>query len=151
MIKATDLKATNVQNFYFYNDANDTLDTVAIVLKGLIESRSQLIGLPISIYMDEIKCGGFFTGSKDPCLVIYNTEHQYDYFAYVLALKAQRNHIIVEIWNYGTSKQFLNEMKGGNRGIGGMLKNAVLGSKEKWLEEQNYYEHLIEVIASIFN
>ena len=63
--------------------------------------KSEIVGLPIEIELDEIKSGGLLNSKIDPCLVIRNTEHPRDYFAWVLPFKSQRGECccgILESW-----------------------------------------------------
>ena len=151
MIKASNLKNTGSPMVRLDNPDHDTINTWQdMIWYTICSTNDEKYGLPIIVGKDMVKSGGLF-GKTEPCVIIYNENHENDYFQWVIILHEQRGQIMIDMWNYGNSRQFKNEMLGKNRGIGGAVRNAVFGSKDKWQEESKYYDMVISLICDALN
>ena len=145
MIKLAELKTANGAQYRVDNPERYDLNKMQTIMRDRIVKANAAFGLPIRVTGDEVKTGGVF-GRKAPCLVIQNTEHTTDYFQIVLTFDDQGKIVMMKVWNYGRSPLFEQAMKGKMRGLGGAIKNSVFGSKDRWQEEQNYYNALYELL-----
>lgn len=152
MIKANKLKDVSGGYISLNAEKDDTLELWQDMMVFVLGKRNdESYGLPLNIYKDEVKSGGLLSSKIEPCVIIENGNHPNDYFKYVLLLHEQRGDILFDVWNYGNSRQFENEMMGKNRGLGGAVRNAVFGSKDKWQEESQYYDGVLMLIRDALN
>ena len=134
--------------------------------------------IPVAFAMDQVKSGGFLGGSAEDCLVLYNPEHEKDYYKFCVRVRYQGNFAFVIVDSYGASKNSnklsmkgaaKNSLKNGwnkanaaakagsnNIGmhlVGGALRGiagglAGFGGSKKKAEEEQMY---YACMAAIFN
>lgn len=149
MIKMKDLSATNLRRYHFVNAQGANIEWARNAIKNALNERNKHFGLPIRISCETVKFGGLLSSQQNPCLLIQNTKHPYDYFQYCIIFKFQGNTITLETWYYGTSQLAQKAATGKLSGLGGMVKNAAFGTQDKWKEEQKYYSALNVLIAEV--
>ena len=152
MIKGTELKDVSGGYISLNNQKGDTLEFWQDMMVFVLGKRNnESYGLPVNFYKDQVKSGGMLSSKTEPCVIIENANHSNDYFKFVLVLHEQRGKFLFDVWNYGNSRQFKNEMMGKNRGLGGALRNAAFGTKDKWKEESQYYDGVLALIRDALN
>ncbi len=71
-------------------------------LENALSECAKECGVPVAFYMDEVSHGFI---QKSQCMVMYNPEHEKDYFKFALELKNQGNMAIIGVSYFGTSAQ----------------------------------------------
>ncbi|MCL1793490.1 MAG: hypothetical protein FWG34_06445 [Oscillospiraceae bacterium] len=117
----------------------------------------------MAIYEEQVKSGGLFNSSTEPCLVLCHPEHREDYFSFCIRVKRLGRYAFVSIKDFGKSKQMTKaniseNMKNDRKGkkmsyiVGSMLGQAIrtIGSNKEQLEnETNYYQCLSDIFDEI--
>lgn len=147
MIKLKELRQTNLPAYRFGNESGMDAKRAQNAILHFLESANETFGLPVSFSCDEVKSGGLLGGNCDPCILIKHKEHPYDYFQYCLIIKMQGRVVLLQTWYYGNSALAAKAAKGKMSGLGGAIKNAAFGTKDRWQEECEYYEALDAMIA----
>lgn len=120
----------------------------------ITEVNDASYGFPIMIADDKVKYGGMFNSTTEDCIVITNTEHETDYFWYVITAKKQAQVMVSEMFYYGQSKLTgranATEQRKQSGTLRGLLMNAAFGVNENDLNaEYDYYQTLHEIYNSI--
>ena len=155
VIRASELKPTENPGYRLLGE-----DALAINLqmikKRILDINEESYGLPIEIREDQIKSGGMFNSSVDPCLLVINTKYRADYFGYAIMLKKQGKTATVDLHYWGTSKWTgrANEVERRKKtgGLGGALLNIAFSVNEKEMQaEYEYYSMLEEIFTTVFS
>ena len=145
MIKEAELKED--RQGYRFKDPNITFE----LIQNNIKNSAGDYGIPVAFTMDQIKGGGLFNATYQDCLVIYNPQHPYDYFRYVITLKKMGNITFVSFFYYGSSANTGKENKVNQRNehLSGQLINLAIGKNHKaaYDEEYSYYSLLGDVFT----
>lgn len=158
MIKDTELREFR-PTVRYRNGDGITLQTVQEAIKDC----AMKMGIPVAFMNDEVKSGGLFNSSTEPCLVMYHPEHERDYFRFCIRVKRQGVYAFVSINDFGQSKQmnkantaeFMKQDRARKElsyQIGSMIGQGLrtLGSsKAKLEEENNYYQCIFDIFDEI--
>ncbi|MGL4607617.1 MAG: hypothetical protein ACRCU3_09160 [Eubacteriaceae bacterium] len=160
------IKADNLREFrptVRYKDGDGiTLQTI----QDAIYYCAQNMKIPVEFRSDQVKSGGLFNSQVDDCIVLYHPEHPNDYFNFCVRVSKQGTYAFVAINDFGKSKQinnaniaqFMKEDRQGQtisykvgslmaEGIGKVLGGAQ--SKQKFEEENNYYQCIFDIFDEI--
>lgn len=124
-------------------------------LSSHLSNAMEQAGYVIEIKNNEIKSGNILKSQKHPCIVVYNTNHRFDYYQYCITLHRQGSTVMVNTYLTGSSKlegdMFLAETRAQSGGLLGKLVNKLSMPDEfKIQEEQLYYTTLNDSILQIF-
>jgi len=158
MIKENDLREFR-DTVRYQNGEGITLQTVQEALKDC----AMKMGIQVAFRGDQVKSGGLFNSSVDDCLVMYNPEHENDYFKFCIRVRRQGVYAFVSVNDFGNSKQmakagraeaYQQDRQGKDMSykIGSMIGQAVttIGkSKAKLEEEQMYYQCVMDMFDEI--
>ena len=132
-----------------WQNGNDvTLD----VVRNAIQNQTDENGIAVAFSEDEVKVGGLFSGEREPILIMYNPEHEYDYLRFAIRVKHQGKYAFMQVYNLGGSKNFRNEYSANfdtAGGVGRIILNAIGGHSGKLQEEENYYTILRDCLEDI--
>lgn len=143
-----------------YGDASDvTLQR----LKDDLTDCAHKMGLPIFLELGQVKGGSIWKPEMEDCLILYNPEHEKDYYKFCIRLV----HIGVsgKVWFYsfGSSKQmnklnlFQQARDGAVKNGGGEIMANVMASlftpglsKKKLENEGMYYDLVLKLFENVF-
>lgn len=160
MIKADELR--EFRPTYQYKDGESiTLEAV----QSAMAEEAQKNGIPIAFYSEQVKSGGMFNKTIEDCLVMYHPDHRNDYFSFCIRVQKQGSMAFIAVNDFGSSKQMdkyarSEYAKEDRRGkdmsykIGSMIGSGIrnLGkSKQKYEEEQNYYNALQSILDDVIS
>lgn len=110
-----------------------------------IATIGQESGVDLLVTMDEVKAGGGIFTKAQPCVVIYNSKHQRDYYFSVLVQNMQGKYAYITQYMAGKSKNFEKEVLSKSSGL---LMGKLLGpNHQKQNEEHIFYDAVNEIIA----
>lgn len=158
MIKEADLREFR-DTVRYQNGEGITLQTVQEALKDC----AMKMGIKVAFRGDQVKSGGLFNSSVDDCLVMYNPEHENDYFKFCIRVRRQGVYAFVSVNDFGTSKQmakagraeaYQQDRQGKDMSykIGSMIGQAIttMGKNKAALEqEQMYYQCVMDMFDEI--
>ncbi|MGN0679545.1 MAG: hypothetical protein ACI4JS_07780 [Oscillospiraceae bacterium] len=158
------IKESDLWDIYSSIDIANGNDLTFEIIEEELTLCSAEYGLPLAIGYGEIKYGGLFNSEVGDCLVIANPDHLNDYFKFAISITYKGNHAYVKVQSFGHSTQMekadkIEYNKQDRKGketaykVGSLIGGAIhyIGfSKEKLMEEQQYYQLVIDAIKTVF-
>lgn len=132
-------------------------------IHSALADAAQQNNLPLGFATDEVRSGGLFNKTSEPCLVLYHPEHQTDYFRFAIRSAQEGGRSIVMINTFGQSSQMKKDAqaawaKEDRKGksmsykVGSMIGSGIAGlgrSKQKLEAEQRYYMLIQDLIEQV--
>jgi len=84
-----------------YSPKGDTVSFEAI--RDLVGKTARDFGVPISLFLDEIRTEDNGAIVIEDCLVVYHPEHRYDYFSIVFRIRRENESAFIQKNLYGKS------------------------------------------------
>lgn len=128
--------------------------------QSLLQDEADENGIPVAFRDDILKTGGFFNKQVEDVVVVYNPEHEKDYFNFLVRITHQGKYAFLDVFVVGRSRNIstlsgLSDFVGDGSdivsGLVGGLVNKVTGTTAKVQTEQNYYTILSDCLDSITN
>lgn len=159
------IKADNLREFRPTVRYQDGADITLKSVQYAIEERANEMGISVAFYDDQVKSGGILSSSLEDCVVLYNPEHENEYFKFCIRVRHQGTYAFVSINDFGQSKQ-LNKAaraefgaedrkgKGLSYKISSKVTEAILNAGkniQKKEEEENYYQCIFDIFDMLIS
>lgn len=133
-------------------------------IQDALAGAAQENNLPLGFSVDEVRSGGLFNKTSEPCLVLYHPDHQFDYFRFAIRSVQEGGRSIVTVNTFGQSSQMKKDARAAwakedRKGkamsykVGSMIGAGIANigrSKQKLEAEQRYYMLVQDLIDQVF-
>lgn len=120
-----------------------------VSLQERLQDECDSNGIPVAFRSDVLKTGSIFNKQTEEVLVLYNTQHPSDYLQFLIRVTHQGKYAFLDVFKYGSSKNFRNYNKAASGSVGRGILNKLTGADAKLQEEENFYTILTDCFENI--
>lgn len=124
------------------------------LVQQMFQEKADENGIPVAFRSDILTTGSLFNKQKEPVLVLYNPEHEDDYFRFMIRITHQGNYAFLDVFQVGDSKNHARDKRSRSSNAVGFVTgvwNSVVGLGNKIETEDNYYEILSDCMNAVLH
>ena len=126
-------------------------DINLVALQEILQDECDANGIPVAFSNDTLKTGGLFSKQVEDVLVLYNTDHPYDYLQFLIRITHQGKYAFMDVFKVGSSKNYRKSNIAAGGSTVQKIFNSITGQNQKLQEEENFYTILSDCLENVIN